>query len=106
MATIIRMPEVAANATHATLLSWLKREGDTVSAGEGLAEIETDKAVVELEAEIAGTMGPQLIAAGAEVEVGAPVGVLLAAGETSVDVSALRLRRVLWRRKRAFSLFR
>lgn len=89
MATILRMPEVAANATHATLLNWLKREGDAVHEGEGLAEIETDKAVVELEAETAGTMGAQLIAAGAEVEVGAPVGVLLAAGETSLDAGAL-----------------
>jgi pyruvate dehydrogenase E2 component (dihydrolipoamide acetyltransferase) len=89
MATILRMPEVAANATHATLLNWLKREGDAVRAGEGLAEIETDKAIVELEADADGTMGAQLIAAGAEVEVGAPVGVLLAAGETSLDVGAL-----------------
>ncbi|WP_322008759.1 pyruvate dehydrogenase complex dihydrolipoamide acetyltransferase [Paraburkholderia sp. J12] len=89
MATILRMPEVAANATHATLVNWLKREGDPVREGEGLAEIETDKAIVELEAEAAGTMGAQLVAAGSEVEVGATVGVLLAVGENAQDAETL-----------------
>ena len=57
MATLLRMPEVAASATHASLLAWNKRVGDVVSVGDVLAEIESDKAVVELTAEAAGTVG-------------------------------------------------
>jgi pyruvate dehydrogenase E2 component (dihydrolipoamide acetyltransferase) len=57
--------------------------------GDCLAEIETDKAIVEFNADRAGVMGPTLIQAGQEVEVGSPIGVLLDVGETSVNVSAL-----------------
>ena len=89
MATLLRMPEVAANATHATLQGWTKKEGDAVALGDCIAEIETDKALVELNAEAAGVMGRQLIGAGQSVEVGAPIGVLLANGESGVDVDAL-----------------
>lgn len=89
MATLLRMPEVAANATHATLAAWTKKEGDTVAMGDCIAEIETDKAVVEFSSDCAGVMGRQLVNAGQEIEVGAPIGVLLAAGETSVNVDAL-----------------
>lgn len=89
MATLLRMPEVAANATHATLAAWTKKEGDTVAMGDCIAEIETDKAVVELSSDCAGVMGRQLVNAGQEIEVGAPIGVLLVAGETSVNVDAL-----------------
>ncbi|WP_454724517.1 MULTISPECIES: pyruvate dehydrogenase complex dihydrolipoamide acetyltransferase [Cupriavidus] len=89
MATLLRMPEVAANATHATLQAWTRNEGDAVAVGDCIAEIETDKAVVELNADAAGVLGRRLVAAGQEVEVGAPIGVLLANGETGVDVDAL-----------------
>ena len=89
MATLLRMPEVAANATHATLQAWTKNEGDPVAVGDCIAEIETDKAVVELNADTAGVMGRQLIRAGQDVEVGAGIGVLLVNGETHVDIDAL-----------------
>ena len=89
MATLIRMPEVAAAATHVTLAAWTKKEGDVVNAGECIAEAETDKAVIELTADADGIMGKQLIGPGKEVEVGAPIAVLLAAGEANVDVDAL-----------------
>ena len=89
MATLICMPEVAANATQVTLQTWIKKEGEVVAVGDCLAEIETDKAIVEFNAERAGVMGPTLIQAGQEVEVGSPIGVLLDVGETSVNVSAL-----------------
>jgi len=89
MATLLRMPEVAANATHATLQAWTRNEGDAVAVGDCIAEIETDKAVVELNADTAGVLGRRLVAAGQDVEVGAPIGVLLAGGETGVDVDAL-----------------
>ena len=89
MATLICMPEVAANATQVTLQTWIKKEGEIVAVGDCLAEIETDKAIVEFNADRAGVMGPTLIQAGQEVEVGSPIGVLLDVGETSVNVSAL-----------------
>ncbi|MDW3685948.1 pyruvate dehydrogenase complex dihydrolipoamide acetyltransferase [Cupriavidus sp. CV2] len=89
MATLLRMPEVAANATQATLQAWTKNEGDTIAVGDCIAEIETDKAVVELNADTAGVLGRRLVAAGQDVEVGAPIGVLLVNGETSVDIDAL-----------------
>ena len=89
MATLICMPEVAANATQVTLQTWIKKVGEVVAVGDCLAEIETDKAIVEFNADRAGVMGPTLIQAGQEVEVGSPIGVLLDVGETSVNVSAL-----------------
>lgn len=89
MATLICMPEVAANATQVTLQTWIKKEGEVVAVGDCLAEIETDKAIVEFNADRAGVMGPTLIQAGQEVEVGSPIGVLLDVGETSVNMSAL-----------------
>lgn len=89
MATLLRMPEVAANATHAVLIAWTRKEGDAVAVGDCIAEIETDKATVELNAESAGTLGRTLVKAGQEVEVGAPIGVLLTNGETHAEIDAL-----------------
>jgi len=89
MATLLRMTEVAANATHATLAVWSKQPGESFAVGEALADVETDKAVVEISAENAGVMGTQLVQAGQEVAVGAPIAVLLAEGETSADAEAL-----------------
>lgn len=89
MATLLRMPEVAANATHATLAAWSKKEGEPIAAGDCLAEVETDKAIVEISADSAGVMGQWLVPAGQEVEVGAPIAVLLATGEAAADVQAL-----------------
>lgn len=89
MATLLRMPEVAANSTHALLAAWSKQEGDSVAVGDCIAEIETDKAVVEFNAETAGTMGRLLANAGEQIEVGAPIGILLNPGEVTVDLGAL-----------------
>jgi len=89
MAILLRMPEVAANATHATLQSWTRQEGEAIAIGDCVAEIETDKAVVELNADATGVLGRQLVTAGQEVEVGAPIGVLLVDGESAVDIDAL-----------------
>ena len=89
MAILLRMPEVAANATHATLQAWTREEGETVAVGDCVAEIETDKAVVELNADATGVLGRRLVAAGQEVEVGAPIGVLLVDGESAIDIDAL-----------------
>jgi pyruvate dehydrogenase E2 component (dihydrolipoamide acetyltransferase) len=89
MATLLRMPEVSANVESAVIVAWAKEEGDAVAAGDCVAEIETDKAVVEFVSESAGRLGPVLVAAGHEARVGAPVAVLLDDGERDVDVEAL-----------------
>ncbi|CAM3424888.1 Acetyltransferase component of pyruvate dehydrogenase complex [Bordetella sputigena] len=87
MATMVCMPAVSANAPDAVLVEWTVREGDTVRAGDSLGGIETDKAVVDLEAEHDGVIGRLLVAAGTRVAVGAPVAVLLRQGETPQDVA-------------------
>ncbi len=89
MATIIRMPEVAANATHATLVSWSKNEGDTISSGQSIADVETEKAVIELNVDSEGTIARLLVTNGAEVPVGAPIAVLIGAGESVADADRL-----------------
>lgn len=88
VATLIRMPAVMTGAGEAVIASWVAAEGATVAVGDVLAEVETEKAVVELAAEEAGVLVRRLAAEGATVEVGAPVAVLGAAGE-DVDVDAL-----------------
>ena len=80
------MPEVAANATHATLVSWNKAQGDRIQAGESIADVETDKAVLELPVEQGGVVGKLLVTNGTEVRVGEPIAVILAQGETLDDV--------------------
>lgn len=81
MATVIRMPAVLANATEASIQTWLVAPGDTVSVGGALAEVETDKAVVEYASEIEGTVLELLVAEGQTVEVGQPIAVVGADGE-------------------------
>ncbi|VVN78911.1 pyruvate dehydrogenase complex dihydrolipoamide acetyltransferase [Pseudomonas fluorescens] len=89
MAKLLRMPEVSANATHAAIQNWTLKEGDAINAGDCIAEIETEKALVELAAEEDAVLGKILVEPGREVEVGAPIGVLFAKGETNVDIAAL-----------------
>ena len=64
MAILLHMPEVAANMESATIVSWAKAEGDPVAVGDALADIETDKAVIEFTAEAAGVLGRILVPAG------------------------------------------
>jgi pyruvate dehydrogenase E2 component (dihydrolipoamide acetyltransferase) len=86
MATQILMPALSPTMTEGTLAKWLKKEGDTVTSGELLAEIETDKATMEFEAAEDGVLGKILVPAGTEnVAVNQPIAVLLAEGE---DASA------------------
>ena len=89
MATLLHMPEVAANATHAILAAWSKQAGESMAVGDCLAEVETDKAIVEISADRDGVMGQWLVQAGQQVEVGAPIAVLLAPGEAAADAHAL-----------------
>lgn len=89
VATIIRLPEVMANATEAVIATWVAPEGSTVAVGDVLAEIETEKAVVEMNAEEAGVLAKHLAAAGALVQVGAPVALLLDSAGEDYDLDAL-----------------
>jgi pyruvate dehydrogenase E2 component (dihydrolipoamide acetyltransferase) len=89
MATIVRMPEVLANSTEAALQTWLIKVGETVAIGQPLAEIETEKAMVEYNAEVEGVLVRHLVEEGTSVEVGAPIGVIAAVGEAEPDVEAL-----------------
>jgi pyruvate dehydrogenase E2 component (dihydrolipoamide acetyltransferase) len=89
MAKIIKMPEIAANATSAVIAQWAKAEGDTIGAGECLADIETEKAVIEYTADEAGVLGKILAPTGKDIEVGAPIAILFEVGEQDVDIAAL-----------------
>ena len=82
MATNILMPALSPTMTEGTLARWLKKEGDTIKAGDIIAEIETDKATMEVEAVDEGILGKILVADGtANVAVNAPIAVLVEAGE-------------------------
>ena len=83
MATNILMPALSPTMTEGTLARWLKKEGDTVTAGDVIAEIETDKATMEVEAVDEGVLGKILVADGtAGVQVNAPIAILVEAGES------------------------
>ncbi len=81
MATIIEMPKLSDTMTAGTLVKWLKKEGDSVSTGDMLAEVETDKATMELESFEDGVLLKQLVKNGAEVPVGSPVAAIGEKGE-------------------------
>ena len=77
MATEILMPALSPTMEEGKLAKWLVKEGDTVSSGDILAEIETDKATMEFEAVDEGIVGKILVAAGTEgVKVNTPIAVL------------------------------
>ena len=83
MATEILMPALSPTMEEGTLAKWLVKEGDTVSSGDILAEIETDKATMEFEAVDEGVIGKILIAEGSEgVKVNTPIAVLVEEGES------------------------
>ena len=89
MATNILMPALSPTMTEGTLAKWLKAEGDTVKAGDVIAEIETDKATMEVEAVDEGVLGKIMVAAGTEgVKVNAVIAVLVEAGEEIATAAA------------------
>ena len=88
MATEILMPALSPTMEEGTLAKWLVKEGDTVSSGDILAEIETDKATMEFEAVDEGIVGKILIAEGTEgVKVNTPIAVLVEEGESADDIT-------------------
>ena len=88
MPTEVLMPALSPTMEKGNLAKWLKKEGDTVKSGDVIAEIETDKATMEVEAVDEGTLGKILVPEGtADVAVNTPIAMILAEGE---DSSALK----------------
>ena len=88
MAKLLRMPEVAANATEAVLQEWLVNEHDAFAAHDAIVTVETEKAVVDVEAAADGVLLSTLVPAGSRVEVGAPIALLGDPGEQVDDLAA------------------
>ena len=89
MPTDILMPALSPTIEEGGLAKWLVNEGDEVHAGDVIAEIETDKATMEVEAVDEGVLGKILVPAGTEnVKVNAPIAVLLEDGESADDIDA------------------
>src|SRR5476651_424802 len=88
MPTEVLMPALSPTMEKGNLSKWLKKEGDTVKSGDVIAEIETDKATMEVEAVDEGTLGKILVPEGtADVAVNTPIAVILSEGE---DKSAIK----------------
>jgi len=91
MSTEILMPALSPTMTEGKLAKWLKKEGDEIKSGDVIAEIETDKATMEMEAVDEGILGKILVQEGAEnVKVNAPIAVLLGEGEKAGDIPAAK----------------
>lgn len=89
MATELLMPALSPTMEEGTLAKWLVKEGDTVSSGDIIAEIETDKATMEFEAVDEGIVGKILVAEGTEgVKVNEVIAVLVEEGESADDIAA------------------
>lgn len=88
MAELINMPKLGFDMQEGQLVNWLKKTGDTVAAGDVVAEIESDKATVEVEAYVDGTVLELLVEAGEWVPIGAPIAVVGLPGE-QYDLAAL-----------------
>ncbi len=86
----ILMPALSPTMEEGNLAKWLKQEGDRVEAGDVIAEIETDKATMEVEAVDEGTLGTILVAAGTEgIKVNTPIALLLQDGESGADARSV-----------------
>jgi pyruvate dehydrogenase E2 component (dihydrolipoamide acetyltransferase) len=86
MAEFIRMPKLGFDMQEGTFAAWVKQIGDTIHSGDVIAEVETDKATVEVETYEAGVLLHVMAAPGDILQVGAPIAIVGAAGE---DFSAL-----------------
>jgi pyruvate dehydrogenase E2 component (dihydrolipoamide acetyltransferase) len=91
MSVNILMPALSPTMEEGTLSKWLVKEGDTVTSGDLIAEIETDKATMEVEAIDDGTIGKILVREGQEaVKVNEPIAILLLDGENLSDIKRLK----------------
>ncbi|MBL8581736.1 MAG: pyruvate dehydrogenase complex E1 component subunit beta [Rhizobiaceae bacterium] len=89
----ILMPALSPTMEEGNLSKWLKKEGDKIVSGDVIAEIETDKATMEVEAVDEGTLGKILVAAGTEgVKVNTPIAVLLQEGESASAIGSAQVQ--------------
>jgi pyruvate dehydrogenase E1 component beta subunit len=87
----VLMPALSPTMEKGNLAKWLKKEGDTIKSGDIIAEIETDKATMEVEAADEGTLGKILVPAGtADVAVNTPIAVILGEGEDASTIKAAK----------------
>ena len=91
MATELKMPQMGYDMEEGTVVRWLKEEGSTVTRNEAVAEIETDKAVVEFESDSEGVLLKIVAPEGTIVPVGQTIAVVGSVGEEVSDVSDLSL---------------
>lgn len=89
MPELLLVPEVAAGATEVTLSEWLVAPGASFAAGDPIAVIETDKAIVEVEAEAGATLLKALVDGGTTIEVGSPMALLGDAADVGGDLDAI-----------------
>lgn len=89
MAELLFVPEVAAGATEVVISEWLVEPGQTFRVGDPLVVIETEKAVVEVEAEAGATVLKLLVAPGTQIDVGSPMALLGAPDDVDSDVETL-----------------
>ncbi len=82
----ITMPQLSDTMTEGTLVKWLKKEGDKVKAGEIVAEVETDKATMEMESFESGTIASILVPEGGKAAVGAAIALVATTGEKPEDI--------------------
>src|SRR5690606_3409047 len=81
MATDVLMPQLSPTMTEGRLSNWLKKEGDKVSVGMIIAEVETDKATMEVEAIEDGVLAKLFVKPGSDIAVGTPIAVITEEGE-------------------------
>src|SRR5437660_12379898 len=85
----VLMPALSPTMEKGNLAKWVKKEGDPIKAGDVIAEIETDKATMEVEAVDEGTLGKILVPEGtADIAVNTPIAVILGQGEDASDMKA------------------
>src|SRR5438034_528366 len=81
------MPKLGFDMTEGTFVNWVKKPGDPVKVGDVIAEIESDKATIEIESTASGTLLKTLVDVGQVVPVGAPIAEVSAEGAEAADVS-------------------
>src|SRR5271156_4351107 len=87
----VLMPALSPTMEKGNLSKWLKKEGEAIKSGDVIAEIETDKATMEVEATDEGTMGKILVPEGtADVAVNTPIAVILSDGESNSDIKTAK----------------
>src|SRR5579872_4585927 len=82
----ITMPQLSDTMSEGTVVKWHKKEGDKIKSGEEIADIETDKATMPMEAFDAGTLAVILVAEGQKVKVGQPIGVIATGSEKPEEI--------------------